>query len=195
MENAELSSEELHHVISLVEEAHKAKTAEQFRITLITGIGALIESVACVWTRLSTDLFHPNGARTNVAVISNDTLTPADVLPTFDALAWQHPVIKKIIKSEVNEAIAVSDLLTRTEFNKLELYQNLYQPLGIEDQLSIGFIEQECVSGLSINRASWRFTDKEKHLVTRIAACTFPFYHTLSQADDPADDANEHRHI
>jgi DNA-binding CsgD family transcriptional regulator len=185
-----MSGEEMYLALSLIEEAHKAITAEQFRMTLITGIGAMIESVACVWTRLSTDLFHPDGARTNVAEISNDTLEPADVIPIFDAYAWQHPVISQLIKTQPGEALAISDLVAQKAFNQLALYRKLYQPLGIEDQLSAGFVKDGFLTGLSINRATWGFTSKERQLVNRITACTFPFYHTLSQVDD-SDPANQ----
>jgi len=180
-----LSSEELNHLLALVEEVHKAKTQKQFRQKLIHGVGPLIQSVSCVWTEFGTELFEDKKAQTKVAEISDESIDTEKLLSLFNTYAYQHPVIAHVIETGDKKSNAISDKLKRSDFNSLELYQHFYRIQGVEDQLSIGFVEQEQVKGLSIHRDYWGFSQKEHILANRIADCTFSYYQALpAEAED-----------
>jgi DNA-binding CsgD family transcriptional regulator len=180
-----LSAADLADVLSLVEDAHSARSAKQFRHVLVHGVGAMLESVSCVWTELATDLFAARPASTSVAELSIDTIDKEALLPLFNTYAWQHPVIAHVIDNGAEDATAISDLINRDAMQRLELYQLFWKAQHIEDQLSVGFVQGETVIGLSVNRNSWGFSDREREMLSRIAACTFSYYRALRGYDTP----------
>jgi DNA-binding CsgD family transcriptional regulator len=182
-----LSSAEMAGVLALIEEAHLATSAYEFRQTLIHGVGALIDSHSCVWTEFPTDVFTAKPKPTSMAEITDDTLDTNALLPIFNAYASQHPVIVHTIENHKHpgniEPMAISDLLDRDQYQELDLYKQFYFHQSVEDQMSIGYIENKFVKGLSAHREFWGFTDKEHRLLAQIAACTFPYYRTLCVVD------------
>lgn len=170
------------HVLTLIEQVHSADKPSALRQIAVHGIGALIESVSCAWTELEADLFQGKIASTPVVDVSDKSIDVDKVLVVFNRYAWQHPVINHVIKTPGVCAMAISDLLTRSEFNQLELYQLFYKPQIVEDQFSVGYCENGLVKGISVNRASWGFTDSERHAMVQIAACVFPYYRLLQQS-------------
>ena len=175
------SHDQFNNVLALIEEVHKAKTKHEFRQRLIHGVGSLMPSNSCVWTEFHTDVFESNQANTVVAEISDDTIDTAQLLPVFNAYAYQHPVIAHVLRTNDTGANALSDKIERTAFHELELYKQFYNLQGIEDQLTIAYIENDCAKGLSIHRDYWGFTPDEHQLAERIAHCTFAYYRALSE--------------
>jgi hypothetical protein len=138
------------HVLTLIEEAHVATTAQALRKTMIYGVGALIESASCAWTELDTGLFSTRVAPNTVAVITDELMNIQRAIRIFNQYAHQHPVITRAIKTEDTTAQSISDLVSRAEFNQLELYRLFYRAHGIEDQLSIAYVDGQTVVGQSI---------------------------------------------
>jgi len=174
-----LTVSQLKHVLLLIEEAHKATSDQALRQCIVYGVGALIDSVSCAWTELNTDLFKTKVATTTAVDISDDEMDVEKALLLFNQYAWQHPVIAKIINTGDPSALSMSNFFTRSEFKNLELYRFFYSTHNVEDQLSVGYIDNGNVKGLSVNRATWGFTQNERNLLVHIARCVFPFYRML----------------
>ena len=184
------NKQNLEDVLLLIEEAHKARSPEELRQSVVYGVGALMESVSCVWTELNTDLFKEKVATTTAASINDDEIDVEQALLLFNQYVWQHPVIAHVINTGSSTANSMSDFLSRSEFKKLELYRHFYAMQSIEDQLSVGFVENDNVKGLSVNRATWGFTQCERDLLVRISRCVFPFYKEL-QGSTPNNASDE----
>lgn len=174
-----LTTHQLEHVLLLVGEAHKATSPQELRQCIVYGVGSLMDSVSCVWTELSTDLFEKKVATTTALNISDDEMDIKNGLLLFNQYAWQHPVIAAVINRSDIKALSMSDLLTRLEFQNLELYRLFFTTQSIEDQLSVGYVENGNVKGISVNRETWGFTENERHLLAHIAHCVFPYYRML----------------
>ena len=173
----------LEDVLSVVEESLKATTAQAMRESIVYGVGALMDSVSCVWTELDTNLFEAKAATTTALDINQPEIDVPEALTIFNQYAYQHPVIKYVMKTEDDGVFSMSDLLTRTEFRDLELYQKFYLDQDIEDQLSVGYVENGNIKGLSVNRASWGFSDEERNALKHIAHCVFPLYRLLQDKE------------
>lgn len=180
-----LSVAECTDLLSLIEQAHSATDQNQFRQMLVHGTGTLIESSSCAWTELSTRVFTNQSAQTSVAEISDMNFPVDDLLPVFNAVAYQHPVISHVINTGDNQANAISDKIDREQFTSLALYQDFYKLQGIEDQLSVGYVESGTLKGLSVHRGFWGFSRKDHEMLMRIASCTFSYYRSLSSATRP----------
>ena len=178
------SSDELNDLLTLVEEVHKAKSQHQFRQLLLQGTGSLIASDSCAWTEINTDLFSDTTLQVNVAEITDEDIDTDKLMVPFKAFVHQNPVLAHVIESGDKGANAISDILERKAYSDLELYQKFYALLGIEDQLSIGYIERGQVKGMSIHRSNWGFSPKEHRMAERIAECTFSYYRALPAASN-----------
>lgn len=180
MEN-NLTKSQLEQVLLLIEEAHKATTAGDLRQCVVYGVGALMESSSCAWTELKSDLFTTTTATTTQVDISDKDVNVTEAARSFDRYAHQNPAIARLIQTGHLDTTSISDLITRTEFQSLELYQYFYKQLLTEDQLSAGYIENGYVTGLSVNRATWGFTESERSLLSHVASCVFPLYRLLQR--------------
>ena len=173
------NTQELENVLLLIEEAHKATSPKELRQSVVYGVGTLIESVSCVWTELNTDLFKEEVATTTAVNINIDEIDVDEAIMIFNQHAWQHPVVAHCINTESPLARSMSDFLSQSEFKNLDLYRYFYAMQSIEDQLSVGYVENGNVKGLSVNRATWGFTKNERKLLEHVSACVFPFYKEL----------------
>lgn len=171
------------HVLALLEEAHSATTAQQLRQNVIGGLGALFESVHCAWTELNADLPAESTARTTVAESSYDQWDVVDMVALFQQYAWQHPILALVIETGHASAVSISELMSREEFTRLDMYTQFFTKFSVEDQLTVAYVENGYAKGLSINRATWGFTNDERHALTQIARCVFPHYRLLQRAE------------
>ena len=135
----------LEDVLLVIEEAHKAKSPDKLRQDVVYGVGTLMDSVSCVWTELNTDLFRTKIATTTATNINNDEVDVEEAISIFNQHVWQHPVVAHVINTEDSSARSMSDFLTRSEFKNLGLYRYFYAMQSIEDQLSVGYVENENV--------------------------------------------------
>lgn len=122
--------------------------------------------------------------KVNIGELNDNDIDTKQLITLFSAFAYQHPVIAHIIETNDKRANAISDKLERGAFAKLELYCNFYALQCVEDQLSIAYIGQGQIKGLSINRSVWGFSQKEHQIAERIAECTFPYYQALSTKEE-----------
>ena len=95
---------------------------------------------------------------------------PESVIPGlhegFARNVGQHPVITHHRETGDGSAHAISDFLTEEEFHATDLYGEVYERMGAEDQLS--FIlpsPPDMVVGIAMNRATRGFSESERELV------------------------------
>lgn len=173
-------------MLTLIEESHSATSAQMLRQIVVYGLSVLFESISCAWTELKVDLFDKEIAKTTVAHSNDDSIDLQRLLPVFNQYISQHPAISLIVETGHAPALSISELRTRTDFTSLELYQQFYSVCSVEDQLSVGYVEDEYVKGVSINRATWGFSDDERDALTQISRCIFPHYRLLQQSEQNA---------
>ena len=173
----------LEDVLILIEESLKATTTQALRQSMVYGVGALMDSVSCVWTEVDTDLFKEGPATTTIADINKPEIDVPSALVLFNQYAYQHPIIEHIIKTDDDAAFSISDKLSRKDFNSLDLYQRFYKTQNIEDQMTVGYVDDNNVKSLLVNRTSWGFSDQERCALTHIARCVFPFYRLLKDKE------------
>lgn len=170
-------------VLVLLEEALSTTTTPRLRQTVIGGLGALFESVQCAWTEVHTDLSEQKPARTTVAESSDEGTDLEQVVAGFSRYAWQHPVLALVVETGHSLAVSISELMSRETFTSLELYREFFTRVSVEDQLSVGYVEQGLATGLSVNRATWGFSDDEREVLTQVGRCVFPYYRLLQRLE------------
>jgi DNA-binding CsgD family transcriptional regulator len=98
------------------------------------------------------------------------SLTDPPVSPegheAFARLAHQNPLAAHFLATREGRALRFSDLITRTELHALELYQEIYRPLGVEYQIAFTLPSpSERIVGVALSRTHRDFTDTERDLL------------------------------
>jgi DNA-binding CsgD family transcriptional regulator len=81
-----------------------------------------------------------------------------------------HPVLKHLLTTDDLTPRAISDFLTTTDYHRLDLYCEFFRPLKVEDQLTVAISRRspERLSGISVDRDSCSFSERERQLLTRL---------------------------
>jgi DNA-binding CsgD family transcriptional regulator len=85
---------------------------------------------------------------------------------TFARLASQNPIAAHFLRTHEGRATRFSDLLTRRELHRLEIYREVYGPLGVEYQIAFTLPSgSERVLGVALSRGHRDFTAYERDLL------------------------------
>ncbi|HEY1989568.1 MAG TPA: LuxR C-terminal-related transcriptional regulator [Acidimicrobiales bacterium] len=91
---------------------------------------------------------------------------PPEVLKAFSDLVQQNPVLQHQRATGDGSARRLSDFLSQDELHQLELYQRVYQPLGVEFQVAVGLTAKApLVIAFALNRKHADFIDDELALL------------------------------
>ena len=105
--------------------------------------------------------FGPGTTRVT-AVHPDDVHTPGED-EAFIRFLHQHPVIAAHGPAGIHSASTISDHATPRQLRRLDLYQELYRPLGIADQITSNAAGPgHTTIGLAISRAHWGFTERDR---------------------------------
>ncbi len=90
-----------------------------------------------------------------------------NVEETLPRLAHQHPVIMRQAGGQ-HDTAAISDFLSARQFHRLELYDEIYRPLGAEDQIAFGLPGADVVVGIAFNSARRDFTTRDRDVLEAV---------------------------
>jgi DNA-binding CsgD family transcriptional regulator len=79
----------------------------------------------------------------------------------------QHPVMPHFLHGEGVDARTISDFWSSTEYHRTSLYGEFFQPLAVEDQLTVPVTPYGArrVAAISLDRDSRSFTDDERDIL------------------------------
>jgi DNA-binding CsgD family transcriptional regulator len=130
---------------------------EEHRWGLISSLQRVIPS-----DYVSFNDVGPNpGEAISIAVPDFDTT----LFSVWERLAFQNPLLRQYLETMDGRAYRFSDIVSTEELHALELYKELYAPLGIEYQMA--FIlpaPEDHVLGVALCRCDRDYTDAERDL-------------------------------
>jgi hypothetical protein len=115
-------------LLALIADTHGLVAVDAFRWELLR---ALQRAVPVHWISLN-DL----GPGPEDVVVVADPPPPPERLGAFVRYAGQNPLIRHYQQTGNGRALRFSDLVTQAELHRLELYRDVYRPLGIEHQMA-----------------------------------------------------------
>lgn len=143
-------------LLELVGEAYAFRDLVEFRSGFLELLGRLVPYDAAGYDEIglgqSFDL----------------TLPPFDpqLLRVFAELAHENPLVKRIRRTGDGRPYRISDVIDRSAFQRLSLYQRLYRHVGVEYQ--VAFTLASCrplIIGLALCRERSDFSDQEVQLL------------------------------
>lgn len=131
---------------------------DEFRDGLIRALRETIRAEFCALNEVPADLPH--------TISITDPPVPAEIHVAFARYAPQNPIADHFLRTRDGRATRFSDLLTRRELHRLELYRDVYRPLGVEYQIAFTLPSgSERVLGVALSRATRDFTPTERNLL------------------------------
>jgi DNA-binding CsgD family transcriptional regulator len=94
---------------------------------------------------------------------------PRDFEEPFQRNIKDHPVVRDIERTRDGRAKAVSDFLSAKAFRATGLYQEVFKPLGVVDQLSISLVGAAgLMIGISFNRDRRGFSQRDREILNLV---------------------------
>lgn len=141
------------HALSLVEEM------DDFGPAVLAQIDGLVPSDIASYNEV-------DASAGRAVVIGRPRQPTAAELDVWQRWARQNPCLEHVLKTGDGSAKRISDFLSPSEFHRLELYANVYRPLGIEHQVAFCLpAPAPLVIAIALNRCDADFDDEELKLL------------------------------
>ncbi|HWF72185.1 MAG TPA: helix-turn-helix transcriptional regulator [Solirubrobacteraceae bacterium] len=150
-----LSADRLECVLAAAGRLASCQDLPALRAEVLETIRSLVDCDSASYNEIS---------RTAPAIVitNPDEASIGDNTAFFDSLAWQNPLIAYSAAHGPAPGMRFSDLLTRRDLKRLEVYQLVYKPRGVEYQLATAINPPgTAVIGVALNRRRRDFSDDE----------------------------------
>jgi DNA-binding CsgD family transcriptional regulator len=122
---------------------------------------ALREAVPADWCALNEVPADPPHT-----ISLTDPPVPAEIHHAFARYASQNPIAAHFLRTRDGRATRFSDLITRRQLHRLDLYRQVYQPLAAEYQIAFTLPSgAERILGVALSRGKRDFTATERDLL------------------------------
>jgi DNA-binding CsgD family transcriptional regulator len=152
-----LQPRDLEAILELSLEARSFHDPETFRAAVVPGVRRLVPCDAAAYNELDFS------TRTAWALHDPADALGDDVPPHFARLMHQHPLAARVRAGD-RSAHAISDFLSERAYHRLELYNDVFRGLGVEDQMAIG-LPGDAVIGIAFNRSRRTFTERDRDVL------------------------------
>ena len=155
-----LSANDYDLLLNCVGKLHTFRTRQSLRTWLLDE--ALPRLVPSDWLSYNeVDLVNPANT---LSVLKPDS-EPffMKFFPRFKELAHQHPLIVRQMESVNFPVHKISDFLTREAYHKLELYQEVYRPMGVEYQIAATIRHSPSqVTAFALSRQARDYSERDR---------------------------------
>ena len=144
-------------VFACIEAIHACRTLDEFPATVLVALRKLVDNHLAGYNEVNLK------RRRVVAMV--DPLHPAfaPLIGDFEKLMYQHPVISYFDRTGDGQALKISDFLGARQYHALSIYQKVYRPMEVEDQMAIGVkLERGFMIGIAFARQARSFTEKDR---------------------------------
>lgn len=145
-------------LLELIGDAIDPLEIEDFRRTVIE---ALRRAIPAEWIGLN-DI----GPDPESIMVILDPPASTDLFEKFKRYSHQNPLIQRYARTRDGRALRFSDVITSEHLHSLELYQQVYAPMGIEHQIAFTLPHgEDRILGVVLARGEPDFTDAERDLL------------------------------
>jgi DNA-binding CsgD family transcriptional regulator len=145
-------------LLELIGDTHGLLELEEFRVEVLA---ALRRAVPADWASLN-DI----GPDPESAVVIADPVAPAHLVDAFIRYAHQNPIVARYARTGDSRPIRFSDIVSADELHALELYTEVYGPMGVEYQIAFTLPSGPGrILGIALSRGDRDFSDDERDLL------------------------------
>lgn len=129
MANGGLPERELQGLLEILGEVHHAEDLPGFRSALLDVIPRVIPNAYTSYNEIGAD-------GTPLVTLVNP-MPEARVLEAWARLGYQNPLVRRNLETRDPRATRLSDVIGAAAFRRLELYREVFVPLGVEHQMAV----------------------------------------------------------
>ena len=150
-------------LLQCVGEMHSFQDRSSLRAWLLdTALPKLIPSDWLSYNEV--DLLNPNNT---LAILKPESDTFFQQLfPRFKEVVHQHPLIVRQMESANFPVHKISDFLTQEAYHKLELYQDVYRPMGVEYQIAATIrLSPNQITAFALSRRQDDYNERDRTIL------------------------------
>lgn len=187
----QLGARDLRRAHDFALRAHAVADLQEFRHDLVPSLRHL---VPC-HTVGHTEIDRQRG----LAFSISDAPALDGVEQRFLELAHQHPMVGPQRRGDLSAKL-ISDFLSERDFHRLELYNDIYRQLGVEDQLACGLADGSIVA-IHLTRSRRTFTERDRQILELLRPHLLLAYRRARETEQlgtllqTMDDALERHHV
>jgi DNA-binding CsgD family transcriptional regulator len=147
-------------LLELIGDTESLLEIEQFRHELLH---AIVRAVPADWISLND--IGPDPGTTEVLI---EPAQDAEAFAGFARYAHQNPLVHHYNETRDARALRISDVTTQAAFHALEIYTEVYGPMGMEYQIAFTLPHtRDRILGVALSRRESDFSDAERDLLER----------------------------
>lgn len=170
MARSALSQREVAGVLEASESFLKVGSIAELRQCAVDTVASLLPETVVSWNEVDLDGGLLAMVRSEWPPAPTDPNQLRRLDKAFIANVREHPVIARYERTRDGRPYAISDFLSAADFHRTNLYQLLYRPLGIEDQISFVLPDPKLVIGIAANRERRGFPPHERMVCNLLRA-------------------------
>jgi DNA-binding CsgD family transcriptional regulator len=144
--------------LALVGEVMGLLDLQELCVGLLRALREVVPAEWCALNELPAALPH--------TVSITEPPAPPEMHVAFARYGPENPLVQHYLQTHDGRAMRFSDLLTRRELHRLDLYRKVYRPLGVEYQIAFTLPSAaQRVLGIALSRAERDFTASERDLL------------------------------
>ena len=167
-----LSGQQVRGLLECVRALYRAPDLPAFRRAVVRTLPAVVRGRSVSYNEV--DLAR----RQAHALFDTDEWDAEALAATLSRVQDRHPLIQRFVRHGDGQALAISDLLSADEYFGGPVYNELYGPLGLRDQMSIGVsIGPSLLLGVVVNRTRRGFSETDRLLMNLLRPHLEQAYH------------------
>jgi DNA-binding CsgD family transcriptional regulator len=154
----QLSERDVRAVLDLVGEANDAEDLDEFRAVMLPALRRLLPADFVAYNEL-VDGGVP------VATITDPVAPPAQ-MASWARHAAQNPLYQRFVRTRDGRAYCFADVISRRDLERLDLYREIFVPLGLRDQIAFALpAPRHLVVAMAISRGGRVFGEREREML------------------------------
>jgi DNA-binding CsgD family transcriptional regulator/PAS domain-containing protein len=155
-----MTSATLNTFLRLLPELYAAQPLDDLPRCLLAFLARLVPSDASGYNEV-----HLRPLRL-VTTTDPPELSASEPIKRLEPLIRQHPVLQHQRRTGDLTARKISDFVSKAQFYRLPVYQEVYRPLGAEEQFALGLrVTGDIIVALALNRGRRNFTEEHRALL------------------------------
>jgi DNA-binding CsgD family transcriptional regulator len=145
-------------VLGLIGEVVGLLDVEELCHGLLHALRETVPAEWCAINELPADLPH--------TVSISEPVAPPEVHAAFARYGGENPLVEYYLQTHDGRAMRFSDLITRRELHRMDLYREVYRHLDVEYQIAFTLPSaRQRVLGIALSRGKRDFTARERDLL------------------------------
>jgi DNA-binding CsgD family transcriptional regulator len=180
----ELLPQDYDLLLSLIGELHAFRNrADLCHWLLDKALPALLPSDWLSYNEV--DLLSP--AKTQSILKPESASFFRDLFPRFRELTYQHPLIIHQMQSANFPVHKISDFLSQKDYHQLELYQDVYKPMGVEYQMAVTIrLSTSHVIAFALSRKEYDYSERDRSILELLRPHLVVAFNTLELIEGQA---------